>query len=67
MRVGRGKHIWGGTSERSPRLTARRRLRRLAGEKAEPAFCPVHELKLGKQGRLKSGLDRGQGPRTEIS
>lgn len=63
-----GGHICGrgGRPERLPRLTAGRWLRRLAGGNAEPAFCPAHELKLGKQGRLGSGLDQGQGPRTEI-
>lgn len=60
--VGEGK----GRPERLPRLTAGMWLRRLAGGKAEPAFCPAHELKYGKQGRLGSGLDQGQGPRTEI-
>ena len=64
--MGRGERIWGVRPEGLPRLTVGRRLGRLAGGQAETAFCPAHEMELEKQGRLGSGLDRGQGPKTEI-
>ena len=66
MGVGRGEPIWGAGPEGLPRLTVGSRLRRLAGGQTETAFCPVHELELEKQGRLRSGLDQGQGSGTEI-
>lgn len=64
--MGRGERIWGVRPEGLPRLTVGRLLGSLAGGQAETAFCPAHEMELEKQGRLGSGLDQGQGPKTEI-